>query len=145
MIEINLQKYLWTASGELSLSLDVSIKEEEIIALYGPSGAGKTTILRLISGLDTPNHGTIKVNNTKWLDTAKKINLAPQKREVGLVFQDFALFPNMTVQENLKFALPKHHSKQLILDIIRITELEKLKDRKPHQLSGGQKQRVALA
>ena len=89
--------------------------------------------------------GSISVNKTTWFDSTNKINLNPQKRKVGFVFQDYTLFPNMTVKENLEFALNKGQSKDVINELIETIELTDLQDRKPETLSGGQKQRVALA
>ena len=128
------------------LDFNLTIKNEgEIICLLGPSGIGKTTILRILGGLINPDEGKIIVNGTTWHDSSRKINLKPQKRKVGFVFQDYALFPNMTVKENLLFALNKGQNTQVIQNLIEIIELGELQNRKPETLSGGQKQRVALA
>lgn len=145
MIEINIQKKLKAASGDMLLNINTTIEKGSLVTLYGKSGAGKTTILRILGGLVKPDNGKIIVNETTWLDTSKKINLKPQIRKVGFVFQDYALFPNMTVKENLEFALNKGESNKIIKDLIEIIELGELQNRKPETLSGGQKQRVALA
>lgn len=145
MIELTFQKKLISSSGEMLLSVETSIKEGSLVTLYGKSGAGKTTILRILGGLTTPDAGIIKVHDTTWLDSSKKINLKPQKRKVGFVFQDYALFPNMTVKENLEFALIKGENAAIINHLVEIVELGELQHRKPFTLSGGQQQRVALA
>jgi molybdate transport system ATP-binding protein len=145
MIELSFHKKLISATGTMVLSVNTTIHEGSLVTLYGKSGAGKTTILRILGGLTTPDTGTIKVNNTTWLDTSKKINLKPQKRKVGFVFQDYALFPHMTVKENLAFALVKGQNPTIINHLIEMVELGELQHRKPNTLSGGQQQRVALA
>lgn len=145
MIELELYKILKTSDGNLPLDVKIKINDEEFISIEGPSGAGKTTLLRLIAGLIEPSKGKIKVNEKDWLNTDKKIFLPPQKRNVGFVFQDYSLFPNMTVYENIKFALNSGSNGEHVNEIIGIMELETLKDRYPDTLSGGQKQRTALA
>lgn len=145
MIQLKIQKKLQSASGEMLLDLDFKIKENEFVTLYGASGSGKTTTLRILSGLTTADKGTITVDNTIWLDTDKKIQLPPQKRKIAYVFQDYALFPNMSVRENLSYALEKGQDKTIIEELLSLMELEQLQHQKSTQLSGGQKQRVALA
>lgn len=145
MIVFKIQKKLQAASGEMLLDLDFIIKENEFVTLYGASGSGKTTTLRILSGLTTADKGTITVHNTSWLDTDNKIQLPPQKRKIAYVFQDYALFPNMSVRENLSYALEKGQDKTIIEELLTLMELEQLQHQKPAQLSGGQKQRVALA
>lgn len=145
MIALNIQKKLKSASGEMLLVAKVNMPQETLVTLYGKSGAGKTSILRILAGLLTPDKGSIVVNGITWLDVHNKVNLPPQKRKVGFVFQDYALFPNMTVKENLLFALEKGQDKKVVSELIEIIELGELQHRKPATLSGGQKQRVALA
>lgn len=145
MIAFKIQKKLQSASGEMLLNLDFEIKENEFVTLYGASGSGKTTTLRILSGLSEPDKGIISVHNQTWLDTDKKIQLPPQKRKIAYVFQDYALFPNMSVKENLSYALEKGQDKTIIEELLALMELEQLQHQKPAQLSGGQKQRVALA
>lgn len=142
MITANFSKKLTTASGIIDLKADFSIKKGEIVALYGKSGVGKTTILRIMAGLTNPENGLISVKNKIWFDKKNKINLAPKKRKIGFVFQDYALFPNMTVKENIEFAAI---DKSRVRELIRLVHMDRLQDRKPHTLSGGQQQRVALA
>lgn len=144
MIEINIKKKLFSHDGEFNLSISKSINEGEFLAIFGKSGSGKTTILRIIAGLEKPDKGTIKFGNDIWFDHKKNINLPPQKRKTGFLFQDYALFPNMTVEDNIKFAMEKKDD-SLLKKLIEITELEELRNRNVQSLSGGQKQRVALA
>ena len=129
----------------LALDVDFEIETGMLITLYGKSGAGKTSILRILAGLLAPDRGRIVVNGHTWLDTERRINLRPQKRKAGFVFQDYALFPNMTVRENLAFALPENGDRSTVQELIGIMELGELQHRRPDTLSGGQKQRVALA
>lgn len=145
MIELDIHKKLLSASGDFNLDVSFSTNDGQFVSIYGSSGAGKTTILRLIAGLTKQDSGSINVNDTVWFDSTKKINLIPQKRKVGFVFQDYALFPNMTVKQNLEFALGKRQSPEIVNELIETIELTDLQDRKPETLSGGQKQRVALA
>jgi molybdate transport system ATP-binding protein len=145
MIELDFHKVLMSANGSFELNVDLSIQQGQFVSIYGGSGAGKTTILRLIAGLIKADMGNISVNKECWYDAAKRINLSPQKRKVGFVFQDYALFPNMTVKQNLEFALERGQSKDIIKELIEVIELTDLQVRLPETLSGGQKQRVALA
>lgn len=145
MIEVFLQKELRAAKGKMLLDVQFKIEAESFVTLYGASGAGKTSILRMLAGLMLPEKGRIKVNDLMWLDLSNKINCRPQQRNIGFLFQDYALFPNMTVQENLTFALQKNQSPTIISELIDIIELGDLQNRKPATLSGGQQQRVALA
>ena len=127
------------------LDVKLNIAKEKLVTLYGKSGAGKTSFLKIIAGLLNPDRGFIKVDDNIWLDTDKDLNLRPQKRNIGFVFQEYALFPNMTVKENLIFAMAKDQNKKIIQELIEIVDLGDLQNRKPNTLSGGQKQRVALA
>lgn len=145
MIQISLQKKLRAANGEMQLDVDIEIEQGMLVTLYGNSGAGKTSILRMVAGLLQPEKGLVNVNEECWLDTSKEIALKPQQRKTGFVFQDYALFPNMTVKENLEYALENGQSKAIIDELTNITDLQDLQHRKPGELSGGQKQRVALA
>ncbi|WP_230845569.1 ABC transporter ATP-binding protein [Helicobacter pullorum] len=126
------------------LKVQCSLKMRELITLFGKSGAGKTTILRILAGLTTPDFGIIKVQDSIWFSSKDKINIPPQKREIGFVFQDYALFPNMSIEENLLFALPKRGDKKHIEELLEIVELQNFRKVKPSMLSGGQQQRVAL-
>jgi molybdate transport system ATP-binding protein len=138
MIKIDINKKLHGSSGEMDLNVNLEIKEGDFIALAGQSGSGKTTLLRILAGLEEAK-GTIKVGDEVWQD-GKKV-LPVQKRKIGFVFQDYALFPNMSVIDNLLFV---QKDRALAEKLLEMTELSELKDRLPNTLSGGQKQRVSL-
>lgn len=145
MIEFSLQKNLHTAEGEMQLHVNARIERGQFVSLYGASGAGKTSILRMLAGLMKPDNGFIKVNNATWYDAAHNSNLEPQQRRIGFVFQDYALFPNMNVRENIAFALAKNEPTNIVDELLEVTGLTNLAARKIQTLSGGQQQRVALA
>ena len=145
MIEIDLHKVLGTNEGAMDLKLQLHIEPGNFVTLYGPSGAGKTSTLRILAGLLQPDAGTLKVNGELWYHSNSKVNLSPQKRNVGFVFQDYALFPHMTVLQNLEYAASSEMKGNGITELIELMELDNLINRKPATLSGGQQQRVALA
>jgi molybdate transport system ATP-binding protein len=145
MIDISIHKKLQSNSGTMNLDVDFHITNGKLLTLYGKSGAGKTTILKIIAGLLKPDRGSIIVNYKIWYDEDKKIDLRTQKRNIGFVFQEYSLFPNMSVRENLTFALTKGQDEKIVSDLIEIIDLGDLQNRNPDTLSGGQKQRVALA
>lgn len=145
MIEIDIIKPLYTADGIIDLKVNKQINKGDFLTLFGKSGSGKTTLLRILAGLETPKSGKIVVDKEIWFDSSKKINLPPQKRNVGFVFQDYALFPNMSVRRNLEFASKNKNEIKKVDEILEIMEIENLSNMKPELLSGGQKQRVALA
>jgi|SRR5579871_845590 len=116
--------------------------------LFGPSGSGKTTVLRSIAGLERPDHGTIEFSGDSWFDGARAIHQSPQSRRVGLLFQEFALFPHLTVRQNIEYGLDRHSKaerRETSDTVMRLFEIADLADRRPAQISGGQAQRVALA
>lgn len=133
-----------TSEGKTMLKVDVEIPENELLCLFGHSGAGKTTLLRILAGLNNPDKGFISFNGQVWYDSAKKIYLPPQQRNVGYMFQDYALFPNMTVRKNIEFA-QKIKNQEEVDKLLQLFGLETLQKQHPAKLSGGQKQRVALA
>ena len=138
MIKIDVSKKLHGSNGEMNLNVNLEIKQGEFLALTGLSGSGKTTLLRILAGLENAS-GTINIDNNLWLND--KFCLASQKREIGFVFQDYALFPNFSVLDNLLYV---NKDKELANYLLKVTELEELKNRFPLTLSGGQKQRVSL-
>ena len=145
MIDFALQKKLHTADGEMYLQIKLQIESGKFVSLYGSSGAGKTSVLRMLAGFMKPDNGCIKMNDVVWFDASKRINMQPQQRSIGFVFQDYALFPNMNVRENILFALNKNDNKNIVDELLELTGLTMLASRKMETLSGGQKQRVALA
>ncbi|MBS4241267.1 molybdenum ABC transporter ModABC, ATP-binding protein [Campylobacter vulpis] len=142
MLEFCLKHAMKGIEGLINLELDICLNQGEISAIFGESGAGKTTLLKILAGLITPQKGFIKVENEVWFDSKKKINLAPQKRRIGFMFQDYALFPNMSVRENLAYATKNQRKIDELLELINLKELA---HSRPKELSGGQAQRVALA
>lgn len=145
MIEIDIRKKLFSAQGEFVLDLQLNIGQGEFISLFGQSGVGKTTLLRCLAGLETPESGSIVVNGDSWFDSKKRFVLPARHRHAGYMFQDYALFPNMTVRGNLEFALCPGGGRKRIDELLELMGLGDLQLRKPDTLSGGQKQRVALA
>ena len=146
MLDFHLLKALHTAAGPRTLDVRLTLAPGELLAISGPSGAGKTTLLRLLAGLDRPDGGFIEAEHKTWYHAAHRQFLPPQQRPLGFVFQDYALFPNMTVRENLAFAATgQAGASQLISDLLDSLELSGLANRRPAVLSGGQQQRVALA
>jgi iron(III) transport system ATP-binding protein len=119
------------------------IERGEVVALLGPSGCGKTTLLRLIAGFERPDAGTVEVAERQVAGPAKWV--PPERRRVGMVFQDYALFPHLTVSENVGFGLPRRARAARVAELLAIVGLDDLGRRYPHELSGGQQQRVALA
>jgi len=137
-IRIKTTKTLYGSSGEMLLDIDLEINKGEFIALSGPSGSGKTTLLRILAGLEK-SKGEIIIGDKIW--QKDKIFLPPQKRKIGFVFQDYALFPNMSIEQNLLFV---NRDKELAKQLLKVTELYELRKQLPNRLSGGQKQRVSL-
>ena len=133
-----------------SFTLDVSFSAENgITSLLGASGCGKSMTLKCIAGIEKPDEGRIELDGTVLFDSAQKINLPPQKRRVGYLFQNYALFPNMSVRQNILCGLNREKDRgakeRRLREMLRMMQLEGLEDRKPAQLSGGQQQRAALA
>lgn len=138
MIEIKINKPLHGSNGTMNLDIDLKINKGEFVALSGLSGSGKTTLLRILAGLENAT-GTLKIDNEYWLN--EKYSKDSQRRDIGFVFQDYALFPNFTVLQNLLYV---KKDKELAKHLLDMTDMYELKDRYPNSLSGGQKQRVSL-
>ncbi|NOX15405.1 MAG: ABC transporter ATP-binding protein [Epsilonproteobacteria bacterium] len=138
MINIDIIKNLKGSNGNMKLDINLDIKKGSFVSILGKSGSGKTTLLRILAGLERAN-GNIKIENEYWLD--EKIFIHPRQRSVGFVFQDYALFPNMSVRENLLFAKKDEKLADMLL---KMTELLQLQDTPSMMLSGGQQQRVAI-
>ena len=145
MIEVNLHKLLRFQAEESDLHFNTRIEMGSFTVLYGPSGSGKTSILRMFAGLLKPDSGRIIVNQNTWYDSSLKINWKTKDRNLGFVFQDYALFPNMTVIENLNYARKKGDGSGQTEQILELVQLKDLENSKPQVLSGGQQQRLALA
>jgi molybdate transport system ATP-binding protein len=145
MINIDVNRVIKSKKHNFHLNCAFKLESGSFISIFGPSGAGKTTLIRIIAGLDKIDNGFINIDNSTWVNTEKKINLKPQQRKVGMVFQNSALFPNMTSRQNIEYALTKGQSDQIIKELIEILELKDILDKKPNQLSGGQLQKVAIA
>ena len=141
MININIEKKMMTYQGSSILKVDTQIGIGSITEVYGPSGVGKTTFFKVLAGLVAPEKGKIIFNGQLWQDTETKFNLPAQKRMVGFVFQNYALFPNMTVIQQLRYATK---DEQWIARLLRLGRLETLLSHKPEYLSGGQQQRLAI-
>jgi len=138
MIQIDIHKRLHGSHGDMDLDVNLEIQKGEFVALMGESGSGKTTLLRVLAGLEKAE-GDINVEEVLWLGNQKM--LPPQQREIGFIFQDYALFDNMSVEENLLYV---NDDKALAQRLLDMTELSRLSHRNVKGLSGGQKQRVSL-
>ena len=144
-LKVNIKKRLG------NFNLDVAFETERgVFAILGASGCGKSMTLKCIAGIETPDEGRIELNGRILYDSAKKINLTPQKRRVGYMFQDYALFPNMTVEQNLMAGLlsgekDRTKARTKVREMLARFELPGLEKHRPSQLSGGQQQRAALA
>ena len=143
LLKVNIQKEL----KEFDLDVNFELKKRHL-GILGPSGCGKSMTLKSIAGIVDPDKGVVSLTTDEehvYFDSNKKINLKPQKRNVGYLFQNYALFPNMTVEENIAVGLSKGHDEKTVSEMIKRFHLEGLEKRYPRQLSGGQQQRVALA
>ena len=124
--------------------INLLVNKGERLSIQGPSGCGKSTLLRLIAGLEEPNEGQIFINEEEV--SSPGFSVPPEKRQIGMVVQDKALFPHLSIYENICFGIKKNTNKeQIALDLLNLFKIEELKNKFPHQISGGEKQRVALA
>jgi molybdate transport system ATP-binding protein len=145
MLKVNIHKRLPGITVEVNFNVT-----EGIMVIFGPSGAGKSTILNCISGLQLPDKGNISLNGKVFYSSAEKIAIPARERHIGYVFQDYALFPHMTVKDNVMYGIPSRCKtgggfRMTVLDVLEMLKITHLQDRYPCQLSGGEKQRVALA
>ena len=139
MIIVDISKKI----GARELTVSFEMDSTQMWAIFGDSGIGKTTLLKMVAGLINPDSGVIEVDGKEWFNSSKGINLSVNKRGVGFVFQDYALFENMTLIQNILYA-QKISDKERAKDLLEHVELDRLSDKKPSSLSGGQKQRLAL-
>lgn len=145
-IQIKDLRFCYKNNDPVINKFNLTIEKGEIVSILGESGSGKSTILRLLSGLETPCNGSIIINNEVMADDQHFV--LPEKRGIGFVFQDYALFPHMTVEENVQFGLKKlsrKEKKHRIHEVLELVNMSNFRKRYPHELSGGQQQRVALA
>ena len=132
-------------SSQTINDISFNIQSNEVVSLLGPSGCGKTTLLRLAAGLEKPQKGRIVLNEN--IISSPEFVLSPEERGVGLVFQSYALFPHLTVTQNILFGLPRKNTQDMssVVDLMRELDIQQLGDKYPHELSGGEQQRVAIA
>jgi molybdate transport system ATP-binding protein len=142
LISLEVRKHLMGSEGPFELSAEFAVPRGQLTVLSGASGAGKTTLLRMLAGLEHPDEGRIEVDRELWFSA--NVCVPPQKRSIGFVFQNYALFPSMTVRRNLEFAAGRRKDPRVDA-LLEMVELEELQHRYPENLSGGQQQRVALA
>lgn len=127
-------------------NLNINIEQGDIVGILGESGSGKSTILRILAGLEKPYKGSIVIDNKEIY--SKNIFIEPENRGVGMVFQDYALFPHMTVEKNIMFGLKglkKNEKEKRMIEMLELVNLTEYKNKYPHELSGGQQQRIAIA
>lgn len=141
MLEVNIEKRL----SHYDLKVDFAV-DDEILVLFGPSGSGKTTILNTIAGLTQPDEGSIKLGDKAFFH-GKKENMSVQARNVGVLFQDYALFPHMTIGQNIRYGMKRKDEEHTVVidQLMQVLGIQHLLSKYPHQISGGEKQRAALA
>ncbi len=138
--------FSYTPKETVLKDVSFSMAEGEVVAILGSSGSGKSTLLRLLSGLEVPQQGHIEINERTLCSATSFVEC--ENRSVGMVFQDYALFPHMTVEKNIAFGLKKYNKKlksQRITEMLELVNMSAKRDSYPHELSGGQQQRIALA
>ena len=145
-LSIRLRKRLRCADGPMDLALELEVGEHERVALFGPSGSGKSSVLRMVAGLMRPDEGFVRICGETWFDSTAGIDLPPHRRRPGLVFQDHALFPHRTAYGNILDGVPAGADRpSRAKELLERFELSGVADHRPNRLSGGQSQRVALA
>lgn len=146
-LELNDISFKYDNNSEYTLhNINLKIKRGDIVAVLGESGSGKSTLLRVILGFETPQYGTMLLDNNTIIDESNFI--AVEKRGIGMVFQDYALFPHMDISKNIEFGLnglSKKEKKHEVSEMLKLIKLQEFGNRYPHEISGGQQQRVALA
>jgi len=144
-LSLHLEKRLCGSAGPFTLDTALTIPSGSAAALYGPSGAGKTTLLRIVAGLDTPDYGHIDFDGDIWFDSSRRINVPPHRRRIGFVFQEYGLFPAMTVEQNITYGMRENRNREWAFFLMEAFGLAAFRDSRPASLSGGQCQRTALA
>ncbi|MGL1888756.1 MAG: ATP-binding cassette domain-containing protein [Reichenbachiella sp.] len=144
MISFELHKSFLSQGKEIELNLSADWSENQIIAIFGKSGVGKSSLLRMLAGLMQPDQGHIKLGDHTWYDSSERLHIKSNKRPIGFLPQDYSLFPNMDVLKNIKYGLKDKNDLTLVNQMIDIAGLGDLLQRMPANLSGGQQQRVAL-
>lgn len=144
MLKIDIEHPMLTSYGRSTLKVNIDIPRGELVCLSGASGIGKSTLLRIVSGLIKPRSGSVEFDGERWCDTVGGVYMSARQRHTALMFQDYALFPNMTIEEQIRYA-QREHDAERVVQLLESFNLTKLAHRRPYQLSGGQCQRVALA
>ena len=144
ILEIKNLSHSYSETNQVIQNINLEIEKSDRVAILGPSGCGKSTLLRLIAGLEKPNLGQIVIDGT--VVSTKKFIEPPEKRKIGLVVQEKALFPHLSVYDNIGFGIKKNIDKKTITnDLLELLKIDSLKNKYPHEISGGEQQRVALA
>ena len=136
-LQVTVQKQL----DYFTIAVDFSCRTDEMLVIIGPSGGGKTTLIRMIAGLERPDEGHISYNGETWFDSSRRICLPPQRRRLGYVFQEYVLFPHLSLYQNVAFAAA---DRRIVAELLTMFGIEHLQDRKPQLVSGGERQRCAL-
>ena len=144
ILEIKNLGHSYGETNQIIQNINLEIEKSDRVAILGPSGCGKSTLLRLIAGLEKPNLGQITIDGT--VVSTEKFVVPPEKRKIGLVVQEKALFPHLSVYDNISFGIKKNIDKKAITDdLLELLKIDSLKNKYPHEISGGEQQRVALA
>ena len=144
ILEIKNLSHSYGETNQIIQNINLEIEKSDRVAILGPSGCGKSTLLRLIAGLEKPNMGQITIDGT--VVSTEKLIVPPEKRKIGLVVQEKALFPHLSVYDNIGFGIKKNIDKKTITnDLLELLKIDSLKNKYPHEISGGEQQRVALA